>query len=99
MCDSKKYAKIQVKYGAEVPFLRSKKASSSSAMEQDILKDLYYNFEKENIPQPDIIVWLRPTFVFRNLKDVLKCIDLLKNDSSYTSARTVLRLISFIQTR
>ena len=87
--DSKKYAKIAIKYGAEVPFLRSKKASSSSAMEQDILKDLYYNFEKENIPQPDIIVWLRPTFVFRNLKDVLKCIDLLKNDSYYTSARTI----------
>ncbi|MAD12243.1 MAG: CMP-N-acetlyneuraminic acid synthetase [Flavobacteriaceae bacterium] len=87
--DSKKYAKIAVKYGAEVPFLRSDQASSSIAMEHDILKDLYYNFEKENIPQPDLIVWLRPTFVFRNLKDVMKCIDLLKKDSSFTSARTI----------
>ena len=87
--DSKKYAKIAIDYGAEAPFLRSAEASSSSAMEQDILKDLYYNFEKENIPQPDIIVWLRPTFVFRNLKDVTKCIDLLKKDSSFTSARTI----------
>jgi CMP-N-acetylneuraminic acid synthetase len=87
--NSKKYAKIAIKHGAEVPFLRSEQASSSSAMEQDILKDLYYNFKKENIPQPDLLVWLRPTFVFRNLSDVMKCIDLLKRDSSFTSARTI----------
>ena len=87
--DSKEYACIAKTHGAEVPFLRSEEAASSTAMEQDILKDLYASFEKENIPQPDILVWLRPTFVFRNLNDVKKCIDLLKNNSSYTAARTV----------
>ena len=87
--DSAIYAEIAKKYGAEVPFLRSTEASSSNAMEQDILKDLYDSFEKENIPQPDILVWLRPTFVFRNFNDVTKCINLLKEDSTLTSARTV----------
>ena len=66
--ENKNIAQISKKYGAEVPFLRSLEASSSTAMEQDILKDLYDSFEKENIPQPDILVWLRPTFVFRNFK-------------------------------
>ena len=87
--DSSVYAELAKKHGAEVPFLRSEEAASSTAMEQDILKDLYTSFEKENIPQPDILVWLRPTFVFRNLNDVKKCINLLKNNRSYTAARTV----------
>jgi CMP-N-acetylneuraminic acid synthetase len=87
--DSEEYATIAKQYGAEVPFLRSDFAASSTAMEQDILVDLYQKFEEHNIPQPDILVWLRPTFVFRSLADVQKCIDQLKNDSSLTASRTV----------
>ena len=44
--DSKEYAKIAMKFGADVPFLRSKKASTDTAMEHDILNDLYLNFKK-----------------------------------------------------
>ncbi|WP_264522056.1 cytidylyltransferase domain-containing protein [Flavobacterium sp. N1994] len=87
--DSEEYATIAKQYGAEVPFLRSDFAASSTAMEQDILVDLYQKFEEHNIPQPDILVWLRPTFVFRSLADVQKCIDQLKNDSLLSASRTV----------
>lgn len=87
--DSEEYAEIAKKYGAEVPFLRSDFAASSTAMEQDILVDLYQKFEENNILQPDILVWLRPTFVFRSIADVQKCIDQLKNDASLTASRTV----------
>jgi CMP-N-acetylneuraminic acid synthetase len=87
--DSEKYAEIAKEYGAEVPFLRSAEASSSTAMEQHILSDLYAKFEQFGIPQPDLIVWLRPTFVFRNVLDVQRCIDILTEDPTYTSARTV----------
>ncbi len=87
--DSQEYAEIASQYGAEVPFLRSDEASSSTAMEQHILIDLYQKFEEHGIAQPDILVWLRPTFVFRNLNDVQKCIDLMKNDASLSTARTV----------
>lgn len=87
--DSEEYAEIARKWGAEVPFLRSSKASSSIAMEQDILKHLYQKWEEYSIEQPDLLVWLRPTFVFRNIKDVQECIDRLKSDSSLSSARTV----------
>jgi CMP-N,N'-diacetyllegionaminic acid synthase len=58
-------------------------------MEQHILSDLYAKFEQFGIPQPDLIVWLRPTFVFRNVLDVQRCIDILTEDPTYTSARTV----------
>lgn len=87
--DSQKYADIAIECGAEVPFLRSRNASSSKAMEHDVLRDLYMSFKKHRIKQPDIIIWLRPTFVFRNYRDVNKCINLMIDDSSLTSARTV----------
>lgn len=87
--DSALYADIALSYGAEVPFLRSEEASSSIAMEQDILKDLYKNFELFNIQQPQLIVWLRPTFVFRQIEDVNYCIQLLLENNTYTAARTV----------
>ena len=87
--DSTEYAEIAKSYGAEVPFLRSEFAAVDTAMEQDILLDLAEQFEMNNIPNPDIIVWLRPTFVFRDIDSVRECIEILVRDSSYTSSRTV----------
>jgi CMP-N,N'-diacetyllegionaminic acid synthase len=87
--DSEIYKNIAIKYGAEVPFLRSEFASADTAMEQHILEDLYQKFKVHNIEQPDIIVWLRPTFVFRSLKDVKKCIEILLKNPEITAARTV----------
>lgn len=87
--DSEKYAEIALQFGAEVPFLRSAEASLDTAMEQDILKDLYAKFERNKIGLPDLIVWLRPTFVFRNQTDVQKCITLLLSRKELTAARTI----------
>lgn len=89
--DSDKYAAIAIKYGAEVPFLRSDEASTSTAMEEHILADLRIKFSENNIEEPDLLVWLRPTFVFRSLVHVQKCIDILQTDSSYSAARTIVR--------
>lgn len=88
--DSTRYAEIALKYGAEVPFLRSKKASSSKAMEEDILKDLRLKFMQNNIDEPDLVVWLRPTFVFRSKADVNECINALKENKNFSAARTVI---------
>lgn len=87
--DSEEYAAIGKQYGAEVPFLRAPEASTSTAMEQDILKDLYMKFEAHDIPHPDLLVWLRPTFVFRSTADVKQCLQLLKEQPGFTAARTV----------
>jgi len=87
--DSEEYAAVARKFGAEVPFLRSADAASNVSMEQDILKDLYLNFSKYNIDFPDIIVWLRPTFVFRNITHVEKCINLICSDNTVSAVRTV----------
>jgi CMP-N-acetylneuraminic acid synthetase len=88
--DSKEYAKIAEQYGAEVPFLRSEKASHDKAMEEDILEDLYDKFDAFNILYPDLFVWLRPTFLFRDVTKVKECIQLLIDNPSLDSCRTVI---------
>lgn len=87
--DSKEYKRIAEQYGAEVPFLRSAFAATDTAMEQDILLDLYRQFEQYGIEQPDIIVWLRPTFVFRDLALIKKGINYLMEHPEITAVRTV----------
>jgi CMP-N,N'-diacetyllegionaminic acid synthase len=87
--DSEHYAEIAKDYGAEVPFLRSSWAAADNAMEQDILKDMYEKFVLSGIKKPDIIVWLRPTFVFRNIQDVKRCINILKLKPEFSAVRTV----------
>ena len=66
--DSKKYTNIGLKYAAEVPFLRSKKASTSNSMEEDVLEDLRLKLIKNKIKPPDYILWLRPTCPLRDTK-------------------------------
>jgi len=87
--DSSDYAKIARRYGAEVPFLRSGYASSDTAMEEDILKDLYDKFDQYKISYPDLFVWLRPTFLFRDREAVKKCIRKMVNDPSLSACRVV----------
>lgn len=89
--DSERYAEIARAHGAEVPFLRSSEAAADTAMEEHILDDLRIKFAEAGIEEPDIIVWLRPTFVFRSVTDVENCIRILKEDASFSAARTVVR--------
>lgn len=89
--DSEYYAEVARAHGAEVPFLRAPEAAADTAMEENILGDLRIKFAEVGIEEPDIIVWLRPTFVFRSIEDVESCIEVLKQNPSWSSARTVVR--------
>ncbi|PVH25614.1 acylneuraminate cytidylyltransferase family protein [Sphingobacterium corticibacter] len=87
--DSEVYRDIAEIHGAEVPFLRSDFAARDTAMEQDVLKDLYEKFIQYQIEVPDIIVWLRPTFVFRDLELIQQGIQTLIQHPEYSSVRTI----------
>jgi len=87
--DSEEYAEIARRYGAEVPFLRAPFASHDQAMEQHILQDLYDKFDQHGIEYPDIFVWLRPTFIFRDIEAVNKCIERMIDDETLTACRLV----------
>lgn len=87
--DSEHYAETAVSFGAEVPFLRSKEASGDNAMEEDILRDFHDCFERVGMEKPDLLVWLRPTFLFRDREKVQRCIDRMKGDEGLTACRFV----------
>ena len=76
--DSKKIASISRHYGADIPFIRSKKLSSSKANEWDVWEDFVK--KKKIKKKDDIIVILPATSPFRIKKDVEKCISLYKKN-------------------
>mgnify|MGYP006077432349 FL=1 len=76
--DSRKIATISESYGADIPFIRSKRLSSSKANEWDVWKDFV---KKKNLKsRDDVIVILPATAPFRIKKDVEKCISLYKKN-------------------
>ncbi len=87
--DSQAYQDIALKYDAECPFLRSADCATSISMEEDVLLDLRRKFLEHSIPEPDLVVWLRPTFLFRDRTEVNLCIDALSSDTSLSSSRIV----------
>lgn len=88
--DSKKYAKLSTKLGAEVPFLRPTKISQNNSNDSGwIFHALNYLIKKEKY-YPDLIIHLRPTSPNRELKTFEKGIKwFLKNKKISTSMRSV----------
>ncbi|WP_294639492.1 acylneuraminate cytidylyltransferase family protein [uncultured Aquabacterium sp.] len=66
--DSADYASVGEQYGADVPFLRGAEASMDFSMEEDILEDFRVKCERENIPLPTNVLWLRPTHPLRDIQ-------------------------------
>ena len=85
--DSPQYRDIAISYGAECPYLRGAKASSDTAMEEQILEDLAENLPKRGIPLPDVWARLKPTCPFRSTQSMEAAISALQNDPSLDSVR------------
>ena len=88
--DSKKYAEISKKIGAEVPFLRPKKFSEDKSNDSGWIQHaIEYLVNKEKY-YPHFIIHLRPTSPNRELKTFVKGIKwFLKNKNKATSMRSV----------
>jgi CMP-N,N'-diacetyllegionaminic acid synthase len=86
--DSQKYSDIAIGAGATVLGLRSRDASNSTAMEENIIDDLNNSFSAHNYNAPEIVVWLRPTFVFRSLGKTKECINDVQQ-GGYSASRVV----------
>lgn len=89
--DSKKYAKIAKKYGAEVPFLRPKNISKDDSIDFQFFKHCVDYLKNNENYISDIILHLRPTCPKRKIKDLDNCLDLfIENRNIYSSLRTVI---------
>lgn len=79
--DSKKYAEIAKKYGANVDFLRSKKNSSDNSKSIDLMVETVENFKKKNICC-ETVTLLQPTSPLRDENDIKNAFKILKNKNA-----------------
>lgn len=87
--DSEEYAKIGREYGAEVPFLRPEIYATDLSLDIDVFYHCLDFLKREEDYQADIVVQLRPTYPIRNVKDIDAMIELLINNPSYDSVRSI----------
>lgn len=87
--DSSKIAKISKKYGAEVPFLRSKKFSQDFTTTEATLKNALQEAEKYYKTKYDICVFLACTNIFRQSKWIKDAVNGLKKNERLDSIFSV----------
>ena len=76
-------------YNAEVPFLRSKKASSDNANDYEVLKEFLIKIYRTEKKLPEFIILLRPTTPLRNQNIIDKAIIKFKKLKNYDSLVSV----------
>ena len=75
--DCKKIAKIGIKYGAEIPFLRPSSLAKDTSKSEDVILHALDNIDN----QYDYIVLLEPTSPFTTSSDVDEAITELSKNS------------------
>lgn len=73
--DSEEYAEISRKWGAQVPFLRSKKNAKDTASSWDTVGEVLYGYSEQG-KEFDTFCLLQPTSPFRTGEDIKKAYDL-----------------------
>ncbi len=89
LTDSKKYSNIGLRYGAEIPYLRSKKVSGDKTSDYLTIIDFIKNLKKLRIVLPDYIVHLRPTSPLRKSGVIDNAIKKIHKFKDYTSLRSI----------
>ncbi len=79
--DSKKYAKIAMEYGAEVPFLRSQETSKDSASPWEVVKEVLENYRALG-KEYDTFTLLQPTSPLRTAQDIRNAYKELKEKNA-----------------
>lgn len=87
--DSRLYAKIGLKFGAEVPFIRPKRLATSKAHHPDVVNHALKFIEKKDQIKFDYVVMLQPTSPFRKSKHINEAIKkfLKENNDSLISVK------------
>jgi len=80
--DSKLYAKIGKKFGAEVPFIRPKKLATAKAHHPDVVNHALKFVEQNDQTRFDYVVMLQPTSPFRKSKHINEAIKKFLKESN-----------------
>lgn len=87
--DSKEYADIARKYGAEIPFLRPDEISGDNSTDYDFIKHVLNWMQDNEGLRPDYLVHLRPTTPLRNPVYIEEAIERIRHDEYGTALRSV----------
>ena len=79
--DSREYAQIAEKYGANASFLRTEENSNDTAGSWDVVREVITHYEQWN-EHFDNIMLLQPTSPLRTEDDILKAFQLMKTKSA-----------------
>jgi CMP-N,N'-diacetyllegionaminic acid synthase len=89
--DSKKYAEVAKKYGAEVPFIRPHDISQDMSTDLEFMKHAVHWLKENENYEADIILQLRPTQPLRKVEDINKTLSIfIENYANFDSLRTVI---------
>ncbi len=87
--DSEKIAKIAEKYGAEIPFIRPKELALDDVPDFPVFHHAIEFLFRNQRFKPDIIFHLRPTSPIRYVDDMRKALDIIIDNESADSLRSV----------
>ena len=87
--DSKEIAAVAKKYGANVPFYRSKKNSNDYATLNDVVKEVICEYKKRG-KIFDYVCLILPTAPLITIKNLKKGLEILRN-SNFDSVRPIVR--------
>lgn len=79
--DSREYAKIAEKYGAEVPFLRNEELAEDTSSTNDVIEDVIIKL-KELGREYDNVMILQPTSPLRGIDDIKNSVKLLEGKNA-----------------
>ncbi|MGG7164455.1 cytidylyltransferase domain-containing protein [Clostridium ihumii] len=79
--DSREYAKIAQKYGAEVPFLRNEELADDTSSTNDVIEDVIIKL-KELGREYDSVMILQPTSPLRGIDDIKNSVKLLEEKNA-----------------
>jgi N-acylneuraminate cytidylyltransferase len=86
--DSERYAKIAIRYGAEVPFIRPPELSTDTSTDRDFLVHAMNWLTKYDRCTPEFWVHLRPTTPIRDPKIVDQAIKNIQEHQESTALRS-----------
>lgn len=80
--DSERYAEIAKKYGANVPFLRSRQTATDTASSWDMVEEVLSKYEEMG-KSFDTFCLLQPTSPLRNADDIQAAYDLYRDKAEF----------------
>ena len=86
--NSKKYAEIAKKYGAEVPFIRPDIYSTDNSTDRGFLIHAINWLNENDDYFPELMIHLRPTTPLRDIEIIDNAINSIQNDHYATSLRS-----------